>query len=97
MNHPLNYRSPQGHTKPDGIGLTAIVLGCLAFAAGAGFAGYALRLLQQSDSPTFSWGPGQYVYNMIVSFCWMAGMLMAIGMLAFFFGLRRLRTPRAIE
>ena len=55
--------------------------------------GFAWFEMHRSDSPGFSWGPNQYVYNMLLSMVVMGPATVGIGIIFLMIGIRRLRRP----
>src|SRR4051812_44050686 len=89
---PLDYQSPSRQTSRRGCsGAMFLSAGGLLFAAGVGAIVADCAWFARTESETFNWGPGQYVYGVMESMAVWGGASVVVGAALLLVGLRRIR------
>ena len=72
--------------------MTLLIIGIGALVLGISLVGYTLHLVHESQAnPGFSWGPRQYVYNMMESSAIFGIIFTGVGIVSILAGTRRRR------
>ena len=92
MATPLDYASVTPDRPPDAVhAIAALVIGSILLLLGISLFVFTWDSLQGTDSPGYSWGPGQYVFGVLQMFVWVTVFVMAVATMLVLIGIRRVR------